>query len=103
MIGAIGVRVIARHRHAELGFWLGARYWGKGLVVEAGAALLAWAFPHYGLQRIYGQYLGDNHASGRVLEKLGMLREGVRRRHVKKGSRFLDAHQFGILRDELVR
>jgi RimJ/RimL family protein N-acetyltransferase len=53
------------------------------------------------LRRIYGQYLGSNRASGKVMEKIGMIREGVRRRHIRKAGRWYDAHQFGILREEV--
>jgi len=103
VIGAIGVHVSARHDHAELGYWLGVPYWGQGYATEAGRAVVPWAFRRWDLQRIYAEYLGENHASGRVLEKIGMLREGVRRRHFRKGRRWYDAHQFGILREEVGR
>lgn len=101
LVGAVGLRVVRKHDHGELGFWLGARYWGRGLMPEAARAVVEWGFATLRLRRIYAQYLGENHASGRVLEKVGMLREGVRRQHYKKGRRWYDAHQYGILREEL--
>jgi RimJ/RimL family protein N-acetyltransferase len=101
VVGAIGLRLVPRHDHAELGYWLGVPFWGRGYAVEAGRAVVPWAFRHYRLRRIYGQYLGDNHVSGRVMERIGFLREGVRRRHIRKGGRWYDAHQFGILRGEV--
>ena len=100
VIGAIDVRVSARHGHAELGYWLGRAHWGQGLAAEAGGAVVAWAFRRWRLRRIWAQVLGDNHASARVLEKLGFSPEGVRRRHLRKGRRWYDAHQFGLLREE---
>ena len=100
VMGAIGLRLVARHDHAELGYWLGVPYWGQGYAAEAAKKIIGWGFRFYRLRRIYGQYLGDNHASGRVMEKAGMLREGVRRKHLRKGGRWYDAHQFGILREE---
>jgi RimJ/RimL family protein N-acetyltransferase len=101
VIGAIGLRVVALHDHAEIGYWLGVPFWGQGYAVEAGRAVVRWGFRSLRLRRIYGQYLGDNHASGRVMEQLGMIREGVRRKHIRKGGRWYDAHQFGILRGEV--
>lgn len=100
IIGAVTLTVQPDHRRAELGYWLGARHWGAGFACEAAHALIDWAFRELALERIFAQYLADNRRSGRVLEKLGMLREGVRRGHVKKGNRQLDAHQYGVLRKE---
>ena len=100
LLGAVGLRLVPRHDHAELGYWLGVPYWGKGFAAEAGRAVVKWGFRHFRLRRIYGQYLGTNHASGRVMEEIGMIREGVRRKHIRKGGRWYDAHQFGILREE---
>jgi RimJ/RimL family protein N-acetyltransferase len=101
VLGAIGLRLVPRHDHAELGYWLGVAHWGHGYAAEAGQRMVAWAFRRFRLRRIYGQYLGDNHASGQVMEAIGMTREGVRRRHIRKGGRWYDAHQFGMLREEV--
>lgn len=52
------------------------------------------------MSRIYAQVLEGNYASCRVLEKLGMVSEGRRRRHVRKGRRLYDVEMYGVLRDE---
>lgn len=101
LVGAIGVAITRPHAHGELAFWLGPAYWGRGIAAEAGRAVVTWALPRFRLHRVFGQYLGDNHAAGRVLEKIGLIREGVRRGHIRQGPRWYDAHQFGMLRDEL--
>src|SRR5262245_10759988 len=85
IIGATTLTVRPDHRRAELGYWLGRAHWGQAFASEAAAALLDWGFRELRLERVFAQYLDDNRRSGRVLEKLGMLREGVRRGHVKKG------------------
>lgn len=103
LIGTVGLRIVPRHAHAELGYWLGADHWGDGLAAEAARSVVAWGFKALPLRRIYGQYLGDNHASGRVMEKIGMIREGVRRRHLRRSGTWYDAHQFGILREDIGR
>ena len=100
LAGAATLSVQPDHRRAELGYWLGSAHWGKGLAAEAASALVDWGFRELRLERVFAQYLDDNRRSGRVLEKLGMLREGVRRGHVRKGARMLDAHQYGVLRKE---
>ena len=100
LIGTVSLRRYARDRRAELGYWLGQDAWGQGYATEAADALVDFGFSKLGLQRIYAQVLDGNDASCRVLEKLGMLSEGIRRAHVRKGKRLCDVHMFGMLRDE---
>ena len=64
---------------AELGYWLGRPYWGRGLMTEAGQAMLLHGFGTVGLNRIFALHFTRNPASGRVMEKLGMQFEGVQR------------------------
>ena len=66
----------AAHRQAEVGFIFHPDHQGRGLATEATAALLRLGFEELGLHRIYGRLDARNTASGRVLEKLGMRREG---------------------------
>jgi [ribosomal protein S5]-alanine N-acetyltransferase len=100
LLGTVSLRRYARDRRAELGYWLGFDAWGIGLATEAADALVDLGFAQLELQRIYAQVLDGNDASVRVLEKLGMLSEGIRRAHVRKGKRLCDVHMFGMLRDE---
>jgi RimJ/RimL family protein N-acetyltransferase len=100
LLGSVSLRRFVRDRRAELGYWLGVDAWGKGYATEAAAALLDFGFRELVLERIYAQVLEGNAASCRVLAKLGMQPEGVRRRHVRKGRRLLDVHLFGVLREE---
>ena len=66
---------------AELGFALARPLWGQGLITEAAGAVLAYGFESLGLVRIFGYAVSANAASLRVMEKLGMKREGVLRRN----------------------
>jgi RimJ/RimL family protein N-acetyltransferase len=100
LLGSVSLRCFARDRRAELGYWLGADAWGKGYATEASAAMIDFGFRNLGLARVYAHVLEGNAASCRVLEKLGMLSEGVRRRHIRKGRRLHDVHLFGMLREE---
>ena len=100
LVGAISLRLVARHDHAELGYWLGVPAWGRGLATEAARAVIGHAFRVLGLVRVFAQHLGGNPASGRVLVKVGMAPEGVRRRHVRKRGRYHDAHQYAVLRED---
>jgi [ribosomal protein S5]-alanine N-acetyltransferase len=100
LLGTVSLRRFHRDRRAELGYWLGADAWGVGYATEAADALIDFGFRELGLERIYAQVLEGNEASCRVLDKLGMMNEGVRRRHVRKGKRLCDVTMFGLLRDE---
>jgi RimJ/RimL family protein N-acetyltransferase len=100
LLGTASLRRFSRDRRAELGYWLGADAWGHGFATEAAGALIDFGFRDLGLERIYAQVLEGNAASCRVLEKLGMINEGTRRRHVRKGRRLHDVEMFGLLRDE---
>ena len=57
---------------ANMGYWIGEQYWGKGYCTEAGVALINHAFTVLSLKRVYAQHLSINPASGRVMQKMGM-------------------------------
>src|SRR5215467_9659916 len=73
-IGGIGLRIDEQHQHAELGYWLGVPYWGKGYATEAAQELLRYGFEELGMHRIFASHFAQNPASGRVLNKIGMKR-----------------------------
>jgi [ribosomal protein S5]-alanine N-acetyltransferase len=102
LLGTVSLRRFHRDRRAELGYWLGADAWGSGLATEAADAMIDFGFRELGLERIYAQVLEGNDASCRVLDKLGMMNEGIRRRHVRKGKRLCDVSMYGLLRDEWI-
>ncbi len=103
LIGAIGLRDIDReHAQAEMGFWVGVEWWGEGYASEAARAVLCFGFGQLELNRIYAHHMIRNPASGRVLERIGMLREGLLRQRVRKWGIFEDVVLLAILRGEWV-
>ena len=90
LLGTVSLRRYVRDRRAELGYWLAQPAWGHGFATEAAQAAVDFGFRDLGLARIYAQVLADNRASLRVLDKLGMVNEGVKRQHVHKGRRLHD-------------
>ena len=100
LIGAIGLTIDDRHGRAELGYWIGKPYWGRGYATEAGRAVVRYGFEVLGLNRIQASHFEGNLASGRVMQKLGMAYEGRRRQAVKKGDRFIDLDGYAILKSE---
>lgn len=94
VIGMIGLRKIVLGHKASLGYWLGEKYWGRGLMTKAVAALLRFAFQELKLRRVYAQVFIENQASRRVLEKNGFKLEGVLKKELQKKNRFIDVYQF---------
>ncbi|HET7501678.1 MAG TPA: GNAT family protein [Kofleriaceae bacterium] len=103
LIGTISLRCYVRDQRAELGYWLAAPSWGRGYATEAARAAVAFGFQDLGLARIYAQVIADNRASLAVLDKLGMVNEGVKRQHIHKARRLHDVVLYGLLRDEWPR
>ena len=100
LIGAIGLTIHQRFRRAELGFWIGREYWNHGYCTEAAQMVIDYGFRRLSLNRIHSHHFGRNPASGRVLVKIGMSREGLLRQHVLKEGRFEDSVAYGILRSD---
>jgi RimJ/RimL family protein N-acetyltransferase len=100
LLGEIGLSITARHCRGHLGYWLGVDHWGQGYATEAARAVLRYGFSTLGLHRIEAAHYPRNQASGRVLEKIGMQREGVLRNNYLKGDRFEDAVMYAILRTD---
>ncbi len=80
----------SRHKRGSLGYWLGVEFWGKGYATQAAIAVLNYGFGTLELHRIEAGHYPRNPASGRVLEKIGMQREGLMRGDVLKGHQFED-------------
>lgn len=103
LLGTVSLRCYVRDHRAELGYWLAAPAWGHGFATEATQAAVDFAFRGLGLARVYAQVLAGNRASLGVLDKLGMVNEGVKRRHIHKARRLHDVVLYGLLRDEWSR
>lgn len=104
---AIGVcslyRVSWEHMSAELVYWIGKEYWGKGYITEAARRVLEYGFKELGLERICVGCFARNAASQRVIEKLGFKPEGLSRGEYKKGDERFDTLHYGMLREEFVK
>ncbi|MBI4954729.1 MAG: GNAT family N-acetyltransferase [Myxococcales bacterium] len=99
-VGGIGIGIgdDVHRRSAEIGYWLGERFWGRGIATEAVVAVSAWAFANFDLCRLYALVFEWNQASCRVLEKAGYAREGLLRRSVHKDGQTIDAFLSALVR-----
>lgn len=75
---------------AEVGYWIGRAYWGRGIMVDALRATTRYAFDALSLHRVFAVPFATTERSARVLEKVGYVREGVMRRSAVKEGRILD-------------
>jgi RimJ/RimL family protein N-acetyltransferase len=100
LAGAIGLSIAAGHDRAELGYWIGRPFWGRGFATEAGLAMVRYGFEELPLNRIDAYHFARNPASGRVLQKIGMTYEGTARQLYKKWGGYEDCPLYSILRAE---
>lgn len=100
LCGAIGLHMAGEHSHAELGYWVGVPFWGRGYAGEAALAVVQFGFWTLRLRRIYAHCFAGNRGSQRVLEKIGMRHEGRFRQHVMKWGKYLDIENYGLLAEE---
>ena len=99
-VGAIGLRLKKDiwRRSAEIGYWLGEEFWGRGIATEAVRALTEHAFSRFEVCRVYAAAYEWNPASMRVLDKAGYTREARLRKAVTKDGRTLDLVLYAIVR-----
>lgn len=92
-VGGIGLllQTDVNRRSAEIGYWLGVPYWGRGVASEALTMVSEWALAAFDLLRLYAQPFADNRASCRVLQKAGYVLEGTLR---------CSAVKDGLIRDQ---
>lgn len=104
-VGAIGIipqdQDDVYRYSAELGYWIGEPFWGKGLMTAMVRLFVAEMFQRFNVWRIYAGVYSNNHASMRVLEKAGFKREGVLRKAAFKDGKVLDEVRFSILKEEI--
>lgn len=103
LIGGIGLHPEMLHRRAELGYWIGAPFWGNGYATEAAREIVHHGFKDVQLNRVFATVFAGNQASERVLRKIGMRHEGRMRQAVLKWGKFLDLELYSILREEYAR
>ena len=92
VIGGIGLTLGSDvyRRSAEVGYWLGEPFWGRGIATAALQAVTEYAFAQHDIVRVEAAVFESNPASARVLEKAGYVLEGRLRKSVTKDGLMLD-------------
>ena len=98
--GCMGIHPAPEHNRAEVGYWIGLPFWGRGLATAALRLLLQFGFETLKLNRVEAGHFDYNPASGRVMEKAGMRREGLRRQYVLHHEEFKDLVWYAIMRED---
>jgi RimJ/RimL family protein N-acetyltransferase len=96
IVGGVGVgfRSDVERLSGEIGYWLGVRHWGRGIMPEVVRAVTEHVHREHGLVRIFAKVYEGNDRSRRVLERAGYAYEGCMRAAVIKHGRVLDAHLY---------
>jgi 8-oxo-dGTP diphosphatase len=76
LVGCIALTMQRGTRQAELGYWVGRKFWGHGVAPEAAGRLLNWAFATLPLDSVVASALEENERSGQVLRRLGFAETG---------------------------
>ena len=102
-MGMIGTRPSGEAGRGDIGYWLGKAHWGRGIMGEALASLLDLVFRELDMVKREAEVFTGNARSVRLVESLGMRREGtIRSAHLKRGN-WVDVHTYGMLREEWER
>lgn len=84
-------------KSAELGYWFGRPFWGKGVATEAVRQMCARGFGEWDIVRIFAEPFSRNCASCRVLEKNGFTHEGTKHLSVYKRGKLLDSEMYALV------
>ncbi len=99
-IGGISLTVDKRFDRAEIGYWLAEPFWGQGFMTEAARSLVTYGFEQLGLNKITSSHFETNPASGKVLVKSGLKKEGELKEHIKKHSAYHTLVVYGLTQKE---
>jgi RimJ/RimL family protein N-acetyltransferase len=98
LIGGCGFDGLHYEHRAEIGYWLGKPYWGRGIMTDVVRSACAFALSKWRLVRIKAYVFEFNKASARVLEKNGFAYEGLLRKHDRKESTFLNSMAYALVK-----
>jgi ribosomal-protein-alanine N-acetyltransferase len=81
---------------AELGYWIGQEYWGRGIATQALRQLLDYVFNNFSFNKIRANVFSNNLKSMHVLVKCGFMQEAILQKAVYKYEQYLDEHLYAI-------
>jgi RimJ/RimL family protein N-acetyltransferase len=98
-VGSIGCpNIDYENEKAEIGYWIGEQYWGKGITTKAVKKFISHLYEKWGFRRLEALTYVQNKKSRRVLEKTGFKLEGINKKAIKKGGKFVDRTTYALVR-----
>ncbi len=99
-IGGVSLGIDKANNKAELGYWIGKSFRNNGFASEAAKRVIQYGFEELKLNKILATHFLFNPASGRVLQKIGMQKEGELRENYLKNNKYEDVALYSILKSE---
>eukprot|EP01112_Ceratiomyxa_fruticulosa_P015956 TRINITY_DN4781_c0_g1_i1.p1 TRINITY_DN4781_c0_g1~~TRINITY_DN4781_c0_g1_i1.p1 ORF type:complete len:183 (-),score=33.44 TRINITY_DN4781_c0_g1_i1:331-879(-) len=98
-IGCLGVQFKndVYFRSAEIGYWIGKKYWGRGIVTKCVKVVTKYVLENFDICRIFAEVSENNVGSSKVLEKAGFIQEGRLRKAITKDGKTYDALMYSIV------
>ena len=104
MIGTCGfTRFFFQHEGAEIGYVINPAYQGKGIATEVVGRIISYGFENLALERLEGKFMTENEASRKVMEKNGMIFEGVRRNGMLIKGSYRNVGTCAIIREDFFK
>jgi len=103
LIGCMSIDAIAGQKKAELGYWIGEEFWGKGYGTEAAREIVKYGFDVLKLNKIQARHSAENPASGKIMLKIGMEKEGFLKADMIRFDQVRDTVVYGLLNKDLKR
>ena len=102
-IGGIALTIEQQFKRADIGYWLAEPYWNQGYTTEATKAIMHYGFDQLSLNKLTSSHLDQNPASGRVILKSGLLKEGELKEHICKQSMYHSLLVYGLTKQDYQR
>ena len=101
-VGGIGIvlKSDVERISAELGYWLGEKYWNKGIMTNVIKEIVDYTFSNFPVKKLYATVFDFNKASQKVLEKVGFEKEAILKQSAIKNEMIIDLHYYGLIRKE---
>jgi [ribosomal protein S5]-alanine N-acetyltransferase len=101
LVGVVAVRDIdSANRTAELSFWVGKPFWGRGVATRGATQMIRIAFEYHAINRLAAHAFVGDAASERVLQTVGFQHEGIERERILKYGKFMDVSLCALLRSQ---
>ena len=102
-VGGIGIikQTDVFRKNAEIGYWLGEKYWNKGFSTKAVKAMINYTFSNFDVERIFANVFESNIGSIRVLEKCGFTQEAFLKNSVIKNNKIQNCYIYSILKPDV--